>query len=87
MESAPRTHATAFEASNGRGNGGDGGGGSGGGGGDGSGCGTSYNLHGRAHTPTPLCVEGGYGSVPRTHARQVRGRWFEWGMLTDLLRS
>ena len=42
MESAPRTHATAFEASNGRGNGGDGGGGSGGGGGDGSGGGTSY---------------------------------------------
>ena len=38
----PRTHATAFEASNGRGNGGDGGGGSGGGGGDGSGGGTSY---------------------------------------------
>ena len=37
--------------------------------------------------PTPLCVEGGYGSVPRTHARQVRGRWFEWGMFTDLLRS
>ena len=42
MESAPRTHATAFEASNGRGNGGDGGGGSGGVGGDGSGGGTSY---------------------------------------------
>jgi hypothetical protein len=42
MESAPRTHATAFEALNGRGNGGDGGGGSGGGGGDGSGGGTSY---------------------------------------------
>ena len=42
MESAPLTHATAFEASNGRDNGGDGGDGSGGGGGDGSGGGTSY---------------------------------------------
>ena len=37
--------------------------------------------------PTPLCVEGGYGSVPRTHARQASRTMFEWGMFTDLLRS
>ena len=91
MECVPRTHATAFAGSNCRGNGGDGGGGSGGGGGDADGGDGGTSCMGAPillAAPQHHCVlRGGMESVPRTHALRIRGRWFEWGIFTDLLKS